>query len=479
MKSISNFKRVAAIIIGSITLLFLFNLYYLAGFYRSIKVETDRTILSCIQKADIDELYSRLMIEKREEKRKKGIENSVSYIQELHDPDSVSRGTMYSRVGNGKQMLIRRRDLNQKNGSYFTQMFEELRLGLHAGLDSIYPINILRYDSIVNAELEKKGIYVRTICSQIIDVKSGRFISTSLSPESIRKAKDKVFFIYVFNKDRGRAYRVYISSLTAVVFEQMWGILLSTFLIIVLLGFSFYYFIKTVMQQKTVEEMKDDFTNNMTHELKTPIAVAYSATDALLNFKQGDIKEKRDVYLRICLDQLSQLGSLVEQILSMSMEKRKNFILKKEKVPMKPLLEKLTGLYQLKSERKIHFDIQVTPTDLKVNVDFVHWENIISNLIDNAIKYSIDEPPYILIRCICQGSEAIFTIQDHGIGISPENRQHIFEKFYRVPHGNVQNVKGYGLGLFYVKTMVEKHNGSISVKSVLHEGTEFIITLPQ
>ena len=483
MKSISKFKWVAAIIIGSISLLFLFNLYYLVGLYGSIKVETKQTILSCIQKADLEEIYSRL---KTEKKNQKHIDNKVTYVQglDLEGSDTVKsivtkdKSILYSTDKNGKQKIIKKTSIN-KNGDYFTKIFEELRMGIHVGLDSIYPINIALYDSIVNVELKGKGLMTQTLYSEIINNKTGKVISSSLPLDSVRLIKTKVPYTYVFNEQGGRAYRVYLPLLTTLILRQMWGILLSTALIVFILGFAFCYFIRTVMRQKSLEEMKDDFTNNMTHELKTPISVTYSAIDTLLHFKQGDNKEKRNSYLQICIDQLTQLSSLVEQILSMSAERRKTLILNKEKISMKTLLDQLITLYQMKSDRKINFQLQVVPSNLTMNADPIHWKNIISNLIDNALKYSEEEVPAIEIQCSQREHEAVFVIRDHGIGIALENQKHIFEKFYRVPHGNVQNVKGYGLGLFYVKTMVEKHGGSIVVKSALNEGTRFMIILPQ
>ena len=132
--------------------------------------------------------------------------------------------------------------------------------------------------------------------------------------------------------------------------------------------------------------MKDDFTNNMTHELKTPIAVAYSAIDSLLNFHQGEDKKKRTEYFQICLDQLSQLGGLVEQILSMSMERRKSLALQKENLPLQDIINQQVALHQLKSDKPAIFKIHIDPAEMEVYADNVHLSNVISNLIDNGMK---------------------------------------------------------------------------------------------
>ena len=232
---------------------------------------------------------------------------------------------------------------------------------------------------------------------------------------------------------------------------------------------------------QTLEEMKSDFTNNITHELKTPIAVAYAANDALLNFNQAEEKAQRDKYLRICQEQLQRLSGLVEQILSMSMERRRTFRLHPEEFAIRDILETLIEQHKLKAESSVHISVDIEPEDLSVLADRTHFSNIISNLIDNAIKYSHGEAE-VAIHCRKvtvegQNEQTEISVSDHGIGIAPEKQKHIFDKFYRVPTGNLHDVKGYGLGLFYVKTMIEKHGGSVSVKSELGKGSTFTIRI--
>ena len=223
--------------------------------------------------------------------------------------------------------------------------------------------------------------------------------------------------------------------------------------------------------------MKQDFSNNMTHELKTPISVAYSAVDTLLNFKQGNNKDKREQYLKICLDQLSNLRDAVERILSMSKEQSSDMILNKEEFELNSILIQIANQQKMKTEKSLDIDILVKPANMTIYADKIHFFNIISNLIDNAIRYS-SENVFIRITSYLDDKQCIISIKDNGIGINKENIKHIFEKFYRVPQGNLYNTKGYGLGLYYVKTMIERHKGEITVKSSAKEGTDFIIKLP-
>ena len=226
--------------------------------------------------------------------------------------------------------------------------------------------------------------------------------------------------------------------------------------------------------------MKSDFTNNITHELKTPIAVAYAATDALLNFHQADNPTKRERYLRICQEQLQHLSGLVEQILSMSMERRKTFRLHLEEVRLKEILPPLIEQHKLKADKPVRISLQITPEELIVTADRTHLTNMLSNLLDNAVKYSLEHADIAVSCRLCQENEETYTeicVSDCGIGIARECLPHIFDKFYRVPTGNRHEVKGYGLGLFYVKTMIEKHGGTIRVTSEPGKGSRFILRL--
>ena len=362
------------------------------------------------------------------------------------------------------------------NLAAFSQLLKEIKSTIHQNIDTILPVDLTRLDSLMERELHHKGIYSKIYYMEIIDHHSGNVLITSEIDSSYNN-NEYSSFLYLYDQENGYAYRVYMASLTRVVFNQMAGILISTFLIILLLGFTFWFFIRTVMQQKTLEEMKDDFTNNMTHELKTPIAVTYSAVDTLLNFRQGENKEKRKKYLQVCIDQLAHLSGLVEQILSMSMERRKAIVLHKEDIEIGPVIYQMMELHQLKSNKEVIFYIKVEPEDMTVYADNVHLNNIISNLLDNAIKYS-PKKAIIEISAYQEEQYSVLSIQDHGMGIATSNLERIFDKFYRVPNGNLHKVKGYGLGLFYVKQIVEKHKGTIDVKSVQNKGSVFTIKLP-
>ncbi|HJA85930.1 MAG TPA: HAMP domain-containing histidine kinase [Candidatus Bacteroides avicola] len=222
--------------------------------------------------------------------------------------------------------------------------------------------------------------------------------------------------------------------------------------------------------------MKDDFTNNITHELKTPIAVAYAANDALLNFGADADAAKRNRYLHICQEQLKLLGGLVEQILSLSMERRRTFRLHPTTFAVGEAIAPLIEQHRLKADKSVDIALHITPPDLTVTADRTHFCNIVSNLLDNAIKYS-PKKAEVEITSHKQEMYTVISVRDHGIGIPHDKLPRVFDKFYRVPTGNRHEVKGYGLGLFYVKTMVEKHGGTVEAHSETGQGSEFIIKL--
>jgi len=191
------------------------------------------------------------------------------------------------------------------------------------------------------------------------------------------------------------------------------------------------------------------------------------------------IKKETAKIMIFCIEEADgeELQNRLVAILSMSMERNKSITVKKENIPLEPLFIHIANRQQLKAVKNVSINISVQPENLTVYADMTHINNIIDNLIDNAIEYSAD-PVIIKMSAYSDEDYCIIAIKDNGIGISAENQKHIFDRFYRVPHGNLHEVKGYGLGLFYVKTMIDQHKGSISVKSEINKGTEFTIKIP-
>ncbi len=215
--------------------------------------------------------------------------------------------------------------------------------------------------------------------------------------------------------------------------------------------------------------MKDDFTHNMTHELKTPVAVAYSAADSMLRYYDQSDEARNRQFLKIIMQRLSFLSGMIENILSMSMERFKTIKLDIEHVAVRPIVEEVAGMMELKADKPVRIEMEIADS-LSIQADPLHLGNILSNLIDNAVKYSGES-----VRVSIMADKESMTVADNGIGIAKENLPFIFDKFYRVTSGDRYEVGGYGLGLFYVRQITELMGWSISVTSKPGQGTKFTI----
>ena len=274
-----------------------------------------------------------------------------------------------------------------------------------------------------------------------------------------------------FNPESDMYYRAYMTPLTRHILSQMLGVIVTVFLLMTSFTLAFWYLFRTVSRLRTIEEMKDDFVSNMTHELKTPIAIAYSANDALINYDTANDPAKKTKYLMIANKQLKRLGELVENILAMSMERRKTMKFQPETIQLQPFVEEIAAAQRMRGEKEITINVSVDD-DVSIEADKEHLSNILNNLIDNAIKYSRDS-----VAITISGNEKEISVADNGIGIPAKSMPYLFNKFYRVPHGNRQDVRGYGIGLYYVKSILGKMGWNIDVKSKEKEGSVFTIKI--
>ena len=257
-------------------------------------------------------------------------------------------------------------------------------------------------------------------------------------------------------------------------FSKISGLIFSSIAIVLLLSGFLTYVVRMMFKQKTLDEMRRDFTHNITHELKTPIAVAITATDAMRNFSTDADIERRSRYLEIVESQLTQLSAMVEQILAVSVENLE-YLYHPINVNLLPMMEQVVQNAQLKDEKNSVFHLDC-PRDVCAVVDVFHMKNVWATLIDNAIKYAT--APVINIKVLQTGDNLVIVIQDNGCGIAKEHLPHIFEKYYRVPTGDIQKTRGYGLGLYYAYQVVKLHKGKIIVKSREGKGTIVTIKLP-
>jgi signal transduction histidine kinase len=275
--------------------------------------------------------------------------------------------------------------------------------------------------------------------------------------------------------DKGQILAFFPDTRTFLI-KNMWLTILASLILLVLVAGSFTFMLQTIFKQKKVSEIKNDFINNMTHEFKTPIATVSAAMEAMVSFDALKDQEKTKRYIDISQKELGRLSGLVEKILSISADERKTLILSKETFDLSSLINETAQQYILKGNGNVSIDFDSESTAY-INADRMHFQNIINNLLDNSVKYSKGQSR-ISIKCLRQSEYVVFSVKDEGIGISKEQQKHIFEKFYRVPTGDLHAVKGFGLGLSYVKQIVELHKGTIGVNSQPGQGTEFTIAIP-
>lgn len=249
------------------------------------------------------------------------------------------------------------------------------------------------------------------------------------------------------------------------------------FTVIIIAAFSLTVY--TMLRQKKLSEIKSDFINNMTHEFKTPLATISLAVDAISNEKVLDNREKIRYFSGIIKEENKRMHQQVEAILNSALLDREEIKLNLQTVDMHDLIQRCTENLQLHLEEKhALMELQFQAADPILEVDQVHMTNVISNLLDNALKYS-SEHPRILIQTFNRRRSLLVAIQDNGIGMSKETLARIFEKFYRAHTGNIHNVKGFGLGLAYVKAILDAHGAHIRVESTPGKGSRFELEFSQ
>ena len=259
--------------------------------------------------------------------------------------------------------------------------------------------------------------------------------------------------------------------------EMRWMIVGAIFFTLMIIT-AFYITVNALLRQKKLSEIKNDFINNMTHEFKTPLATISLAVDALRNDKVVQDREKMNYFSGIIKEENKRMNKHVETILQAAVMDRQELQLNKQPLHVHNLIREIMDNYKLQLEEKgARGELSLDARFDYVEADPVHFRNLISNLIDNAVKYSKDN---LLIKIATYNTNKFIgiRIEDNGIGMSKETVRRIFEKFYRAHTGNLHNVKGFGLGLSYVKTVVDAHQGKIKVDSVLGKGSAFTLEIP-
>lgn len=465
-----RFKTISTSFIIVIAVIFGCNVYYLTTLYNSIKTNVERDVMTALADADIDDLMYRAG-------RARGLASNVQVqedIEEYNTPRKAEASTY--RDENGQLISVRteadgtvveERAMLSENSSYSNQMIDAMSRQFHVIMEKYIPYDMAVMDSVLRNQLSHRFIYPDFLCVRVVNSND----SVICDNPKLKSESGLDTFRFNINPDEGIYYKAYMTPLTRHILSQMMGVIITVFLLILAFSFAFWYLFRTVSEMRTLEEMKDDFVSNMTHELKTPVAIAYSANDALLNYDTANDPQKKVTYLNIANKQLKRLGELVENILAMSMERRKTMKLKPETVLLRPFVEEIAIAQRMRGEKGITISITVDE-GVSIKADKTHLSNILNNLIDNAIKYSGDS-----VTITISGNEKEISVADNGIGIPAKSIPYLFNKFYRVPHGNRQDVRGYGIGLYYVKSILDKMGWDIDVRSKEREGSVFTIII--
>ncbi len=373
-----------------------------------------------------------------------------------------------------------RDELMKTKTEIVNDLFDEL-ISINVYKDYKPKVDSLMLDTILRQELLTEGIttnYVYSVSSQLISPggkgnykeaqkdcdSSGCFFKINLSPNNVFVTPQ---YLSV-NFPNQRNYLL----------QTMWAMLSVSGIVILILIFAFYYTIATISKQKKLSVIKNDFISNMTHEFKTPISTISLAAEMLNDDSVAKTPEKQQRFVKMIREENKRLSILVESILQTSILDKGEFKLKRSDNDVHEIINQaIQNTQLLVDQRGGIITKQLEAANSVINADKLHLTNIIFNLIDNAVKYTKDSPNILITtKDTLNGIE--ICVKDNGIGISKDNLRKIFDKFYRVPTGNVHNVKGFGLGLSYVQAVVEKHNGTIHVESELGKGSTFKILMP-
>ncbi|MFA8298531.1 MAG: sensor histidine kinase [Hyphomicrobiales bacterium] len=443
-------------------------------------IENTVLVRKAVFKHDVVEALSRVdnRIEALELRKSIFKGKQLTYEEELHDEldsitmdflqNSISQGQLYS-----SEMFNRIQSIRQKlnNNSLF--------------LDNAYTptetiVNKQLLDTLLSEELKRQGVETdfefgvySDFRKKMLIQKTGKYRNELMSNDAL-----KFPILSLYNYPYPDKLIVYFPYEKQVVFSKIWHILVVSMLFVIIIIAVFTSSIYTIFKQKKVEVLKNDFINNMTHELKTPISTISLACQAMNDKDIQKTEELVSSYISIISDENQRLQKMVENVLQTALIDKGQMQLKMETVNIHTILADVGTHFDLQvKEKGGDINLVLEATNYSGQADKLHLTNCLFNLVDNAIKYTTKSPKVVIItKDVYNG--LLVEIQDNGIGISKSNQKKIFQKLYRVHTGNIHNFKGFGLGLSYVKAIVDLHEGNVSLVSELRKGSTFKIYLP-
>jgi len=339
-------------------------------------------------------------------------------------------------------------------------------------------LNVDALKPLINAEFSEAGLHGPYIYGIFIpNASHPLYISKRGFEEQLLTSKHIASLSCIFKNDEMMLGAWFPDERNRAMNSIFWWLLIC-FILLAVLVFGFIFTIYSFLRQKKISEMKSDFVNNITHEFKTPIATISLASEMLLKPSVLSSETKARKYAGIIYDENIRLKNQVENVLQLASLDRGTFNLKYRSLDIHQLIIKVVESFQLLvKEKNGSVKLMLNASNHQSYADSMHVENVISNLLDNADKYSPGIPD-ITISTFNRNDHIVIAVEDKGIGISKENQKRIFRKMFRVHTGNLHDVKGFGLGLYYVKSLIEAHNGNINLHSEPGKGSRFEISLP-
>lgn len=515
----NKFKIVSVIISISLFVFMGMQIYWLTSMYSDMREKFEQKLDISIQKAFYTDLKYRIQSNNTKITTNKESENDTIFINintKVVDERKDSSKIKYINTKNIKDKILID-SINRKNSKFlndddvkyinsklnskkykdslsdnlnsiFKEIFEYKDKSIADNIITIFPkaasnvsifilnaikenkYNLNKVDSLFTSYLERNEIYLE---HNICIVKDNK-IQQNLD----RNIKNKITFNKVIDEKSKLVCRIEIENPNYLFLNTIKWIFLSSLLILISLSISFIYLLKTIFKQKSIEEMREDFTHNITHELKTPIATINAANDVLIDSIEKDNIKIKYRFHEAIRKELHNLSSMVEKILSLSLQENNKFKLSYSVFNIEKVIKEIIDSSIIKSHKDVKLNLEISDSDLNIRADKFHFKNIINTIIENSIKYSKDNTT-VNIFVHSDFAYNIIRIEDNGIGISKNHTKKIFDKFYRIPTGNIHNIKGFGLGLYYTKLIIEKHKGFIEVDSILGKGSKFIIKIPK
>ncbi len=397
---------------------------------------------------------------------------AVEHRQELKQYHTIKKALEQDSLDQVKTGII---------GAVYDNIAEEYQKSAEPLKNRIDPLLI---DTLLRLELHNKGIYLpfsyevstanndSLIFSKASDVTGERPVFTAAN----KPYQTAIFAKNVFH-DPGMLRLMFPAKNTLILGNMGFSMGTSGGLLLILI-FCFGYTIFSILRQKKISEMKTDFINNMTHEFKTPVSTIMIASEALKDDEVTADKSRITRLANIIYEENARLGSHIERVLNIARIEKDDFKLDIKPVGVNELIKDVLGSMALKLQKyNAQTVLNLDAAHATINADELHFSNVIYNLVDNAIKYSNDAPQ-ITITTSTVRNTLVITVADKGIGMTRDQQARIFEQFYRIPTGNLHDVKGFGLGLSYVNTIVKRLDGTISVKSEKDKGSEFEMRFP-